>query len=563
MQSSDIQTEFSTSLSSTSKSVTDVQGLAEDKKNEKIDKSSIAENLTQSRVVTRESTIRAGQDKDSREPDEDDSNASVCQDDIAASPHTLLTFWQKCTMVALLTSCGFWSSLGSPIYYPALKQLEKVFDVDEELVNVTVVVYLAFQGIAPIISGGLADTYGRRPFIIGGMLVYVVASIGIACCHSYGAIVALRCLQSIGISPIIAINSGVAGDFTVKSERGTFVGAVSGFTLLGQAFGSLIGAALTAAYDWRAIFWFLTIGCGSCMAVNIVLLPETKRTLVGNLSIKPKRMINRAVITYLPSVQKRLKYDNPDYDTLDATKMRSNPLSALKILAHPEITLSLLPAGLQFALWTLMLTSLSSKLSEAPYNYSLTIVGICYLPAGISGFIGSFITGRVIDIYYKRAIRRFKEKKEQGLISPDAKFNTLRSRLYTSIPQNFLAVVAFTLFGWSVDRGWNISAPLITSAFGSFCAMSTLSSSSTLLVDLYPSQSSTATSCYNFIRCSLSAILMACLAKMNKSLTIGGTFTLISGFVFIGNFVTLIPMMYGMTWREKRALKAEREAMFN
>lgn len=477
------------------------------------------------------------------------------------APYTLLSNAQKWCMVALLTSAGFWSSLGSPIYYPALKQLEKQFSVSEELVNITVVVYLIFQGVAPTISGGLADVYGRRPVILIGMLIYVCASIGLACSNSYGVIVFLRCLQSAGISPIIAINSGVVGDFTVKQERGTFVGAVSGFTLMGQAFGSLIGAALTAAFDWRAIFWFLTIGCGTCMLVNFLLLPETKRSIVGNMSIKPKSFVNRAPIFLLKSVQRRFHYDVPDYQTLDPTKAKVDPISAMKILAHPEIIMSLMPAGLQFALWTITLASISSQLSVEPYNYKLTIIGVCYLPSGIGGLVGSFVTGKIIDIYYKRAVRRFEEKKEKGLIPADTKFNTLRARLYTSIPQNFLSVIAFTLFGWSVERGWHIAVPLITSCIGSFCAMSTLSSSSTLLVDLYPSKSSTATSCYNFIRCSLSAIFMACLAKMNKALTVGGTFTLISGFVFIGNFITFIPMFYGMQWRQKRALKAERKAM--
>ncbi|SCU94280.1 LAFA_0F20912g1_1 [Lachancea sp. 'fantastica'] len=515
---------------------------------------------TVSRMVTREMMTST---PDSASTYAASMSDELVHDDKPNAPYTLLNGWQKWAMVGLLTCGGFWSSLGSPIYYPALKQLEKQFDIDEELVNVTVVVYLLFQGIAPSISGGLADVYGRRPIILLGMLIYVCASIGLACSHSYGVIVFLRCLQSTGISPIIAINSGVAGDFTLKHERGTFVGAVSGFTLLGQAFGSLIGAALTAAYDWRAIFWFLAIGCGTCLIINSLLLPETKRTIVGNMSLTPKSFIHRAPIFLLKPFKKQFKLSHPDYETLDLNRPKLDLISTFKILAHPEILMSLMPAGLQFALWTLTLTSISSQLTAAPYNYKLTTVGICYLPSGIGGLIGSFVTGKAIDIYYKRAVRSFEEQKEQGLIPPDEKFNTLRSRLFTSIPQNYISVVAFTLFGWSMQRGWHVAVPLITSAIGSFCAMSTLSSSSTLLVDLYPNRSSTATSSYNFVRCSLSAIFMACLAKMNKALTIGGTFTLISGFVLIGNIITLIPMRYGMKWREERALRAERKAMTN
>lgn len=470
-------------------------------------------------------------------------------------PYSLLTYRQKWIMVALLTSAGFWSSLGSPIYYPALKELEKQFNVDEELINVTVVVYLLFQGIAPTVSGGLADVYGRRPIILMGMLVYVVGSIALACAQSYGVIVFLRCLQSAGISPIIAINAGVAGDFTVKAERGTFVGAVSGFTLMGQAFGSLIGAALTAAYDWRAIFWFLSIGCGSCMIILCFLLVETKRTIVGNLSIKPKRSINKAPVIYLPMFQKQFKFDNPDYESLDTSIVKLDLTAALRIVALPEITLSLLPAAFQFALWTLSLASLSSELAKAPYNYKLTIIGICYLPSGIGGLLGSFCTGKIIDVFYRYDHGKFMQKMKNGLIDENTRYNIFKARLVSGMPQNFIAVVSFTIMGWAYQERWNVAVILVTSFFGSFCAMSTLSTSSTLLVDLYPSKSSTATSCYNFIRCVLGAIFMACYAKMKKSMTIGGTFTFISGLVLIGNFIVFIPMKYGMKWRYERGMK--------
>lgn len=502
---------------------------------------------TISKTTTRE--VRGSQEEFERN--------SIEKEEPEEAPYTLLSYGQKWGMVALMTMCTFWSSLGSPIYYPALRELESEFQIDENMVNVTVVVYLLFQGIAPTFSGGLADIYGRRPIIVIGMLIYVVVSIGLACCHSYGVLVFLRCVQSACISPTVAISSGVVGDFTLRMERGTFVGATAGFALLGQAFGSLIGAALAAAWGWRSIFWFLVIGCGASVAIVFTLLPETKRTLVGNLSIKPKNFLNRAPIFLLKPVQRSFKYDNPDLCTLDQNVPKLDLTSALKITAQPEILLSLFPAGLQFAMWTLMLSAISSELSMDPYNYKLTIIGVCYLPAGIGGLVGSFVTGRIIDIFYRRMTRKFEEGKENGTIPQEAKFNVIRARLLAGVPQNFIAVVSFLLFGWSVDKGWKLPAVLITSCVSSFCAMSTLSTSSTLLVDLYPSKSSTATSCFNFIRCSLSAIFMGCFAKMKASMTVGGTFTLMCGLVFIGNFLLLVPMLYGMKWRHERALKAE------
>ncbi|CAD6641307.1 XXYS1_4_G0014060.mRNA.1.CDS.1 [Saccharomyces cerevisiae] len=512
---------------------------------------------TLSKTTTREIEGDLDSETSSHSSDDKvDTNQQITAE--TKAPYTLLSYGQKWGMVAILTMCGFWSSLGSPIYYPALRQLEKQFNVDENMVNVTVVVYLLFQGVSPTVSGGLADCFGRRPIILAGMLIYVIASIGLACAPSYGVIIFLRCIQSIGISPTIAISSGVVGDFTLKHERGTFVGATSGFVLLGQCFGSLIGAVLTARWDWRAIFWFLTIGCGSCFLIAFLILPETKRTIAGNLSIKPKRFINRAPIFLLGPVRRRFKYDNPDYETLDPTIPKLDLSSAGKILVLPEIILSLFPSGLLFAMWTLMLSSISSGLSVAPYNYHLVIIGVCYLPGGIGGLMGSFFTGRIIDMYFKRKIKKFEQDKANGLIPQDAEINMFKVRLVCLLPQNFLAVVAYLLFGWSIDKGWRIESILITSFVCSYCAMSTLSTSTTLLVDLYPTKSSTASSCFNFVRCSLSTIFMGCFAKMKAAMTVGGTFTFLCALVFFFNFLMFIPMKYGMKWREDRLLKQQR-----
>lgn len=496
--------------------------------------------------LSRTTTREVSSDTYSQEDLHDDNN------EVATAPYTLLSYPMKWGMVAVLTMCGFWSSLGSPIYYPALRQLEKQFHLNENQVNVTVVVYLLFQGIAPTFSGGMADVYGRRPVILIGMLVYVVASIGLARAPSYGVIVFLRCVQSIGISPTIAISSGVVGDYTLKHERGTFVGATSGFVLIGQGIGPLIGAVIAAHWDWRAIFWFLVIGCGTSMLFAFFLLPETKRTLVGNLSVPPQRWINRNPTFLIPAVKRRFHHDHPQRETLDTNIPTLDLTGALKITIQPEVILSLFPAGMQFAMWTLMLSSIANQLSLPPYNYSLTIIGVCYLPAGIGGLCGSFFTGRIIDIYYRRALRRFESDKSSGIIPSTTTFNTFRVRLMCVLPQNFIAVVSFLLFGWSVDKGWHISAPLITSCVSSYCAMSTLSTMTTLLVDLYPGKSSTASSCFNFVRCSLSSIFMGCFAKMKRAMTVGGTFSFLVGILFCANFLTFIPMIYGMKWRQQR-----------
>ncbi|QEL61691.1 hypothetical protein CJJ09_003844 [Candidozyma auris] len=158
--------------------------------------------------------------------------------------------------MSLLSLIGIWSAISNSIYFPAIPTLEREFDVSSEAINLTMVAYLVLQGLAPTLVSNFADTYGRRPMVLIAFCVYIGANIGLAVCNTYWLLVFLRCVQAGGIAQVIAINSGIAGDVCVPANRGAFVGVVSGMLLVGQAFGSLIGSALIARWNWRAVFVF-------------------------------------------------------------------------------------------------------------------------------------------------------------------------------------------------------------------------------------------------------------------------------------------------------------------
>ena len=62
---------------------------------------------------------------------------------------------EKWFVVALLSCTGFFSTIAGNIYYPVLTVIEKKFDITEEQVNMTVVVYFLLQGISQAFSVGL------------------------------------------------------------------------------------------------------------------------------------------------------------------------------------------------------------------------------------------------------------------------------------------------------------------------------------------------------------------------------------------------------------------------
>ena len=482
---------------------------------------------------------------------------------------------EKWFLVALLSCTGFFSTIAGNIYYPVLTVIEKKFDITEEQVNMTVVVYFLLQGISPSVFGGLVDSIGGRPMVIICAVTYCAACLGLARSQKYVEILILRIVQSAGISPINAINSGIMGDVTVKSERGGYVGYVTGLQTLGAAFGALIGALLAARWGWRAIFWFLAIGSGICALFSILLLPETKRTIVGNGSIRPKNIQNIAPVLGLPFVQRRLHLNDPDFETLEP-RSKVNLLSSFSVLKIPEIDILLVIAALQYALWATQQTALSIALSKK-YHYDVLKIGLCYLPSGIGTLLGVTFSGKYLNYSYKRMFTAYSswikeqesklmeefdndKRKVREAISNDPKytFNLCDARLRPAFLTLIVSSSFFCGLGWCLQKMMPIVAVLFCSGIG--CLFSNCMSvfSSTLLVDLFPSKATAAASCLYLIRCCLAGVYIACLSRMLRAMDYGGLFTLLGGLSVSSCLLLVYLIRRGKTLSLKRK-KEEQE----
>lgn len=64
------------------------------------------------------------------------------------------------------------------------------------------------QGIAPMLIAGFSEKSGRRPAYLICFAIYVVANLALAVQSNYGALLALRIVQSAGSSGTIAIGQG-------------------------------------------------------------------------------------------------------------------------------------------------------------------------------------------------------------------------------------------------------------------------------------------------------------------------------------------------------------------
>ena len=114
--------------------------------------------------------------------------------------YSVFTKPQKVWIVFLVALAGWFSTLSSFIYFPAITAISKDLRTPIERINLTVTSYLLVSAFIPTMVGKAADTAGRRPIYLIILAIYVAANVGLALQSAFPALIVLRMVQAAGVS---------------------------------------------------------------------------------------------------------------------------------------------------------------------------------------------------------------------------------------------------------------------------------------------------------------------------------------------------------------------------
>ena len=128
---------------------------------------------------------------------------------------------------------------------------------------------LGYIAILPLI-GRLSDLVARQKILLFCLSLFVVGSAITAASVELPVLVAGRVLQGIGGGGLVPATLALVADLWPPDRRGTPLGVVGAVQELGSVLGPLLGAAVLAVADWRAIFW-LNVVLGIVIAAALTL----------------------------------------------------------------------------------------------------------------------------------------------------------------------------------------------------------------------------------------------------------------------------------------------------
>ena len=180
------------------------------------------------------------------------------------------------TLLALLLGV---QPIATDLYLPALPGLAADLNAGVGRAQATLSALIFAFGLSQLLLGPAADRFGRRPVLLGGLLLLVGASAGAAWAADIGELVAWRALQGIGVGAAVVCARAMVRDLYVPTDGARVMSkALSGLGLIALA-SPLLGGLFATLLGWRATLAVSGVFGLGCLLLVALAMPETARTL--------------------------------------------------------------------------------------------------------------------------------------------------------------------------------------------------------------------------------------------------------------------------------------------
>lgn len=212
----------------------------------------------------------------------------------------------KLGTIVLLGSLTAIGAMSIDLYLPSLPAIGRDFHVDAAAVQRTMSAFFIGMAAGQLIYGPMSDRFGRRPALLVGALIYIVASLGCATAPTIGWLVSGRFVEGLGACSGQVIARAVVRDRYHHQDSARIFSLLTLVLGVAPMIAPSLGAWLVTFASWRAIFGVLAafgVIIGAAVALRLTesrsaatALQARDESVLGSLGILLRK---RRLIGYL------------------------------------------------------------------------------------------------------------------------------------------------------------------------------------------------------------------------------------------------------------------------
>ncbi|GAB6927388.1 MDR family MFS transporter [Paenibacillus sp. JCM 10914] len=205
---------------------------------------------------------------------------------------------RKLTIMVAIMAAMFFAAINQTITSTAMPRIIAILD-GMDYYTWTINIYLLTSTIATILVGKLSDMFGRKPFILVGILFFMLGAFLTGTSNDVYQFIIYRGIQGIGAGIIQSTAFMSVGDLFSPRERGKWMGLMTAVFGFSSVLGPTLGGYLVDNIEWRWLFWiFLPLGVVAFIMI-MTLFPKVERKPGQSIDYLGSLLLTIAIVPML------------------------------------------------------------------------------------------------------------------------------------------------------------------------------------------------------------------------------------------------------------------------
>ncbi|WP_300032152.1 multidrug effflux MFS transporter [uncultured Roseobacter sp.] len=160
--------------------------------------------------------------------------------------------------IATLILLAGMSAIVMNMFLPSLPKMTEHFQTEYGIMQLSVALYLGISGALQVFIGPVSDKFGRRPVILGGLALFLVATLGCIYAPTVEIFLFFRMCQAV-VATAMVLSRAAVRDMFDQDRAASMIGYVTMGMAIVPMVSPMLGGLLDEYFGWKANFWALFV----------------------------------------------------------------------------------------------------------------------------------------------------------------------------------------------------------------------------------------------------------------------------------------------------------------
>lgn len=291
--------------------------------------------------------------------------------------------WKKWMILSVIFLVQTSMNFNTSLYSNGIAGISEEFNVSAQAARCGAMIYLITYAFGCELWAPWSEELGRKPILQLSMFLTNVWQLPVALAPNFATIMVGRAFGGLSLAGG-SVTLGMVADLWEADTQQYAVACVVFSSVAGSVIGPLVGGFVQAFLPWRWTIWIQLIFGGFVQIVHLLIVPETRTSIMLDRLAKKKRKENSALNVYGPNEVRSWS------ERFSVREILITWIRPFKMLMTEPIVLTLsLLSGFSDALIFMFIQSFALVYKQ--WNFSTVALGLSFIPI-LVGYIIAWLS---------------------------------------------------------------------------------------------------------------------------------------------------------------------------